>query len=112
VGLLLRPAAFFGLLISLVFFLSATWRVRPYFYGSDIVFVFCWLTLLIAGPEHTGFPALDSIWVDRLLSPQQQTRFAALLAFFLGVARPSEVEQAQAQNKQVVGGKQAPGDRK
>ncbi len=50
-GLLLRPAAFFGLLLSLMFFLSASWRVFPYFYGADIVFVFCWITILIAGPE-------------------------------------------------------------
>src|SRR5579863_4475637 len=32
-GLLLRPAAFFGLLLSLVFYLSASWHVYPYFYG-------------------------------------------------------------------------------
>ncbi|MBV9230739.1 MAG: DoxX family membrane protein, partial [Chloroflexi bacterium] len=52
-GLLFRPAAFFGLLINLLFFLSATWHVYPYFYGSDIVFIFCWLTLLIANPAST-----------------------------------------------------------
>src|ERR1700730_11995444 len=84
-GFLLRPAAFFGLLISLMFFLTASWHVYPYFYGADIVFVFCWLTLLIAGPTRTGYPALDVIWVQRLLSPGQQARYALALSLLLGV---------------------------
>ena len=37
-GFLFRPAAFFGMLLSLMFFLSASWHVFPYFYGADIVF--------------------------------------------------------------------------
>jgi thiosulfate dehydrogenase (quinone) large subunit len=44
-GLFLRPAALFGLLINLVFFLPADWRIFPYFYGSDSVFLYCWLEL-------------------------------------------------------------------
>src|SRR5205085_5556252 len=36
-GFLLRPASFFGLLLSLMFFLSASCHVYPYFYGADIV---------------------------------------------------------------------------
>ena len=84
-GLLFRAAAFFGIVLSFTFFLTATWRVFPYFYGADIVFVFCWLTLLIAGPSNTGLPALDDVFVRRYLSPQQRKRFAPLLAFFLGV---------------------------
>jgi thiosulfate dehydrogenase [quinone] large subunit len=55
-GLLLRPAAFCGMLLNIVLFLSATWRVYPYFYGSDIVFIFCWITLLIAGPSASILP--------------------------------------------------------
>ncbi|TMD51475.1 MAG: hypothetical protein E6I93_10835, partial [Chloroflexi bacterium] len=35
VGFLLRPASFFGMLLSLMFFLSASWNVYPYFYGAD-----------------------------------------------------------------------------
>ncbi|HEU5374944.1 MAG TPA: TQO small subunit DoxD, partial [Ktedonobacteraceae bacterium] len=61
-GFFLRPAAFFGLLINLTFFLSADWRVFPYFYGSDIVFLFCWLTLLLAGPANQALPSVDA-WV-------------------------------------------------
>jgi uncharacterized membrane protein YphA (DoxX/SURF4 family) len=51
VGLLFRPAAFAGLLLNLTFFLSATWNAFPFYFGSDIVFAMCWLTLLITGPQ-------------------------------------------------------------
>ena len=87
-GLLLRPAAFFGLLLSLMFFLSASWRVYPYFYGADIVFVFCWMTMLIAGPEMCWLPALDKWLVAHLLqnaSPASRTRFAQVYYMLLGV---------------------------
>lgn len=49
-GVLTRPAALVGLLLSLTFFLSASWHTYPYFYGSDIVFVVSWLTLALTGP--------------------------------------------------------------
>lgn len=103
-GLLFRPAAFFGLLLSLTFFLTATWRVFPYFYGSDIVFVFCWLTLLLVGPSNIGLPALDDVFVRRYLSPQQRKQFAPLLAFFLGVdqeapAPPISTDNSQTQTR-------------
>jgi len=65
-GLLLRSAAFCGILLNLVFFLSATWRVYPYFYGSDIVFIFCWITLLIAGPSSSVLPSLDTWKIRRV----------------------------------------------
>lgn len=87
IGFLLRPAAFFGIIISLVFFLTASWRVYPYFYGADIVFVFSWITLLLNGPQHTGIPELDS-WLANLFlegtSPERQARLAPLLAVLLG----------------------------
>ena len=87
-GLLLRPAAFFGLLLNLAFFLSASWRVYPYFYGADIVFVFCWITMLIAGPEMCWLPALDTWLVARLLqhaSLASRTRLAQVYYTLLGV---------------------------
>ncbi len=99
-GLLFRPAAFFGLLLSLTFFLTATWRVFPYFYGADIVFVFCWLTLLIAGPSNTALPALDDVFVHRYLSQQQRKRFAPLLAFFLGIGQEAPVPVSSPDNSQ------------
>lgn len=58
IGLLARPAATFGLLLSLIFFLSASWNVHPYFYGADIVFIFAWLTL--GFQPHAGLPSLDT----------------------------------------------------
>src|SRR5207248_5020426 len=111
-GLLFRPAACFGLLISLMFFLSATWHVYPYFYGSDIVFVFCWLTLLLAGPLHTGLPALDAWFVQRVLSDAQRTAYAAAIAFFLGInpapaAVPVPAPALTSQGKQVAGQKRS-----
>ncbi len=57
-GLLTRPAALVGLVLNLIFFLSASWHTYPYFYGSDIVFVMCWLTLALTGP---GALALDTL---------------------------------------------------
>jgi thiosulfate dehydrogenase (quinone) large subunit len=97
IGLLLRPAAFFGLLLSLVFFLSVTWRVYPYFYGADIVFVFCWLTLLLNGPLNTGLPTVDEFLALNLLpsaSPEQQRGFAGALDFILGTTMRSAEEPA------------------
>src|SRR5450755_149887 len=86
-GFLLRPAAFFGMLLSLIFFLSVTWHVYPYFYGADIVFVFGWLTLLLNGPLNTGLPTLDAYLTLHFLprfSPERQTGLAGALHFILG----------------------------
>lgn len=58
-GLLTRVAAVGGLLLSLTFFLTASWKTYPYFLGSDIVFVFAWLPLALAGAE--GQPAFDHL---------------------------------------------------
>ena len=66
-GFLFRPAAFFGMLLSLMFFLSASWHVYPYFYGADIVFVFAWIPLLLAGPIGNGLPSIDALLVPRIL---------------------------------------------
>ena len=50
-GFLFRIAASAGLLLNLTFFLSATWTAFPFYFGSDIVFVMCWLTILLTGPQ-------------------------------------------------------------
>ena len=92
-GLLLRPASFFGLLLNILFFLSASWRVHPYFYGADIVFVFCWITLILAGPLRSGLPSLDALLVPRLLmsvSPVAQATLRPVLNFLLGVGEKDE----------------------
>ncbi len=97
IGLLLRPAAFFGLLLSITFFLTATWRVYPYFYGSDIVFIFCWITLILAGPLSSGLPSLDAFLVPRLLQSLSAPRRAALarfLSILSGVGETATTQQS------------------
>jgi len=65
-GFLYRIAAFAGLLLNFTFFLSATWNAFPFYFGSDIVFVLCWLTLLLTGPQP-GL-SLDSAIAKRVSS--------------------------------------------
>lgn len=86
VGFLFRPAAFFGAVLNVILFLTATWRVYPFFYGADIVFAFCWLALMLNGPTGTILPTLDEILTEGLAN--QPTRQAMLLRFFLGVGKP------------------------
>lgn len=49
-GLWTRVAAVGGTLLSLGFFLTVSFHARPYYYGPDIVFLFAWLPLALAGP--------------------------------------------------------------
>lgn len=87
-GLCLRPAALVGLLLNLIFFLSADWRIFPYFYGSDIVFLFCWLTLFLAGPANQKLPVLDTHLAARLVeraSPAYQRFLSLACLVVLGV---------------------------
>jgi thiosulfate dehydrogenase (quinone) large subunit len=58
VGRFTRAAAWGGLGLSLVLFLTASWHTVPYFLGSDIVFAFAWLPFALAGAA--GQPALDN----------------------------------------------------
>ena len=57
-GLLTRVAAVGGMLVSLGLFLAISFHSRPYFTGSDIVFLFAWTPLVLAGAA--GAPALDT----------------------------------------------------
>jgi thiosulfate dehydrogenase [quinone] large subunit len=86
-GLFFRLAAFCGLLLSFIFFLTASWHVYPYFYGADIVFVFCWLTLLLNGTRYTGLPAVDTRLAKVLAHSgvyDRHSQLAPLLALLLG----------------------------
>ncbi|ARQ68984.1 DoxX family protein [Streptomyces marincola] len=49
-GLLTRVAAAGGVLLSLSFWLTVTWPSDPYYFGQDLPYLFCFLTLLLAGP--------------------------------------------------------------
>jgi thiosulfate dehydrogenase [quinone] large subunit len=48
-GLWTRLAAIGGMLLSFTLFLTISFHSSPYYTGSDIVFVFAWLPLLLAG---------------------------------------------------------------
>jgi thiosulfate dehydrogenase [quinone] large subunit len=49
-GLLTRAGAIGGVAISLIFYLTASWAVHPYFLGGDLPYALLWLTLALAGP--------------------------------------------------------------
>jgi thiosulfate dehydrogenase [quinone] large subunit len=61
-GLYGRLAAIGGLLLSASFFLSISFATTPYYYGSDIVFVFGWTVLIIGG---SGPYSLDTRFFAR-----------------------------------------------
>ncbi|MBV9486360.1 MAG: DoxX family membrane protein [Frankiaceae bacterium] len=69
VGLWTRLAAVGGALLSLTFFLTVSWSTTPYFYGSDIVFVFAWTVFIGCGAG--GVLSLDA-WI-RLRAQQVPT---------------------------------------
>ncbi len=52
IGLFSRVAAIGGLLISFSLFLTVSFHSSPYFTGSDIVFFFAWIPLIIAGRHN------------------------------------------------------------
>ncbi len=65
-GFLSRIAAVAGLMLNFTFFLSATWSAFPFYFGSDIVFVMCWLTLLLTGPQTKQ--SVDGVLASRVHS--------------------------------------------
>jgi thiosulfate dehydrogenase [quinone] large subunit len=58
-GLWTRIAAAGGLVLSLSLFLTVSFHASPYYTGSDIVFAFAWLPLLVAGSG--GVLAVDAL---------------------------------------------------
>jgi thiosulfate dehydrogenase [quinone] large subunit len=62
VGLWTRVAAGAGMALSFGLFLTASYHSSPYYTGSDIVFLFAWTPMLLAGAG--GAPALDT-WFAR-----------------------------------------------
>jgi thiosulfate dehydrogenase [quinone] large subunit len=51
-GLAFRLAAAGGAAVSLLFWLTASWTTRPYYYGADLPYAFGWVALALAG--HGG----------------------------------------------------------
>ncbi len=86
-GFLYRVAAFAGLLLNFTFFLSATWNAFPFYFGSDIVFVMCWLTLLLSGPQQ-GL-SIDSAIANRT----SKLRWLAPVPVQLAVTAPLAEEE-------------------
>jgi thiosulfate dehydrogenase [quinone] large subunit len=63
-GLLTRAAAVAGVGLSVLLFLTASWKTRPYFLGPDLVFAFAWLPFVLTGAS--GQPALDHVTMREL----------------------------------------------
>ncbi len=62
-GLWTRAAAAGGMFLSLGLFLTVSFHSSPYYTGSDIVFFFAWLPLLVAGAG--GVFSLDALIASR-----------------------------------------------
>lgn len=62
-GLWTRLAAAGGALLSLGFLLTVSWSTRPYYYGSDVVFLVAWSPLIWVGAA--GVLSLDAALTDR-----------------------------------------------
>jgi thiosulfate dehydrogenase (quinone) large subunit len=63
-GLWTRLAAAGGLVLSLTLFLTVSFHASPYFTGADIVFVFAWIPLLLAGAG--GVWSVDGLIASRV----------------------------------------------
>ncbi len=63
-GFLARAAAVGGLILSLMLFLTVSYHSHPYYTGSDIVFVFAWMPLVIAGAG--GVLSADAVLAHRV----------------------------------------------
>jgi thiosulfate dehydrogenase [quinone] large subunit len=61
-GLWVRLTAIGGFLLAATFYLTVSWRTRPYYYGSDIVFMAAWTVPILRG--YWDGPTLDE-WVRR-----------------------------------------------
>lgn len=63
-GFLARSAAVGGLILSFLLFLTVSYHSHPYYTGSDIVFFFAWMPLVIAGAG--GVLSADAVLAHRV----------------------------------------------
>jgi thiosulfate dehydrogenase [quinone] large subunit len=63
-GFIARGAALGGLVLSFMLFLTISYHSHPYYTGSDIVFVFAWIPLVIAGAG--GVLSVDALLARRV----------------------------------------------
>jgi thiosulfate dehydrogenase [quinone] large subunit len=88
-GLLFRLSAAGGFALSALFWLTASWATKPYYYGPDLPYAFGWLTVALAG---TGGRFTLETWLARELDgdgyeePMSEERRMVLKAGFLGMA--------------------------
>lgn len=88
-GLLFRISAAGGLALSVLFWLTASWATKPYYYGPDLPYAFGWLTLALAG---NGGRFTIETWLAREFDggaadePLSEERRLVLKAGFLGIA--------------------------
>jgi thiosulfate dehydrogenase [quinone] large subunit len=88
-GLLFRLSAAGGFALSVLFWLTASWATKPYYYGPDLPYALGWLTLALAG---TGGRFTIETWLTRRFDsagyeePLSPERRLALRAGLLGIA--------------------------
>ncbi len=87
-GILFRPAAFFGLFLNVIYYLSATWHAHPFYTSDDLDLLFAWSALLLAGASGVALtvdPWL-SRWLLERISADRRAQLAPVLSFVLGVS--------------------------
>lgn len=88
-GLLFRLSAAGGFALSILFWLTASWATKPYYYGPDLPYALGWLTLALAG---TAGRFTIEAWVPRMFDgagdeePFSPERRLALKVGLLGIA--------------------------
>jgi len=87
-GLLFRVSATGGLALSVLFWLTASWATKPYYYGPDLPYAFGWLSLALAGTD--GRFTIETLLARALDGgadePLSEERRMVLKVGFLGVA--------------------------
>ncbi len=96
-GLWARIAAAGGLVLSFLLFLTVSFHSAPYYTGADIVFVFAWTPLLLAGAGALSLDAVIAAKAKAALSPRAKAQpRAAVRRQWAGraitVARPGRRE--------------------
>ena len=85
VGLWARVAAAGGLVLALLLFLTVSFHSSPYYTGSDIVFVFAWVPLVLTGAG--GVLSADAVIANRARDSMGAPRTAVVPVSFAVVRR-------------------------
>ncbi len=78
-GLLFRACAAAGAALAILFWLTASWAIKPYYYGPDLPFAIGWITLALAGTGGMFTIQAWLPWSSSTATPrdQRQRRLAA-----------------------------------